>query len=126
MGIGTITLRFMCDDLRADNNGFPLPGDVAAMQSYIDSVRPITVLDAFVVAPIPEPVSFTLTDLDSNDPSTLANLQATVTRMLFEKGAPAFAHNGIGQPAQTIYEAWVTNAVMEVRRATFDIAMGII
>src|SRR5215831_2880519 len=45
MGIGTVTVRFMCDDLRVQNNGFPLDDDVIAVTSYLDTVRPVCVKD---------------------------------------------------------------------------------
>lgn len=48
LGAGTVTIRFMMDDTYAD--GIPLAGDVAAVQAYIDAVRPVTA-DVTVVAP---------------------------------------------------------------------------
>src|SRR5262245_39660670 len=60
MGPGTATLRFMCDALRADNNGFPTVEDVQIVTDYLDSKRPVAVKDFFCEAPIPEPIDFTL------------------------------------------------------------------
>src|SRR5215831_6201013 len=45
MGMGTVTVRFMMDTLRADNDGFPYPADTAAVRDYIDTVRPVAVKD---------------------------------------------------------------------------------
>ena len=124
LGIGTVTVRFMCDDLRADGNGFPNPTDVANVQTWINSKRPVTALDTYVVAPIPEPVSFTLHNLEPDDSGTRANITASVQAMLRAKAAPAFAHDGIAQPPQTIYAAWISNAVMEAAGvAYFDLVM---
>src|SRR5262249_53328997 len=58
-GTGTITVRFMMDDLRAANGGFPLPQDVAAVAAYIDKMRPVTVKDCFVAAPIKNFINLT-------------------------------------------------------------------
>lgn len=124
MGIGTVTVRFMMDDLRASQGGFPTDMDVEAVQNWIDFVRPVTVLDSFVVAPIPEPVSFTLNNLESNDASTVANIEASVSAMLAKKAAPAFSLNGVQQPAQTIFAAWVSDAVLNsIGVTSFDLVM---
>jgi uncharacterized phage protein gp47/JayE len=76
MGMGTVTVRFMCDDLRATGdpmtNGFPLPQDIAAVTAYLNTVRPVAVKDFFVEAPIPEPISFGVQGLSENTSSTQA------------------------------------------------------
>jgi uncharacterized phage protein gp47/JayE len=112
-GVGTTTLRFMMDDLRASTGGFPSVSDVASVQAFINTVRPVTVLDCFVVAPLREPITFTLQGLVPDDSTTLANITASVRGMLLRKAAPAFQIDGIAQPAQTIYAAWVSDAVMQ-------------
>ena len=125
MGIGTVTVRFMMDDLRAAQGGFPNAQDVANVQHFVNSQRPVTAIDTFVVAPLREPVSFTLHDLDSNDASTLANINATVTDMIVRKAAPAYSVDGIPRPAQTIYAAWVSEAVMRASGVEeFDLIMS--
>lgn len=111
MGIGTVTVRFMMDDLRADRGGFPTDDDIAEVSDYIETVRPVTARDIFVVSPVAEPINLTLTNLDSDDAGTLANIQTSLLNMLRVKAAPAFSHNGVRVDAQTIYEAWVSEAV---------------
>lgn len=124
MGPGTVTVRFMMDDLRASNGGFPLPADVATVQAYINSKHPVTAIDVFVVAPIPEPVSFTLTGLNSTNPGTMANIATSVTAMLTAQAAPASSSNGSPIPAQTIYAAWVSDAVFRAAGVQFfDLVM---
>jgi uncharacterized phage protein gp47/JayE len=128
MGIGTVTVRFMCDALRATTNpmtnGFPLVQDIAAVQAHLDAKRPVAVKDFFVSAPIPEPVNFTVSNLDSDDESTWANIGASVTAMLADRAAPAYAINGVKQDAQTIFVAWVSNAIMGAAGVeSFDLAM---
>lgn len=112
MGIGTVTVRFMMDDLRAGNAGFPSPGDVYDVQAYIDSRRPVTAADVFVVAPVPEPVSFTIQGLAPNDSGTLQSIEQAVRAMLRERAAPAHAVNGVAVQGTTIRAAWVTEAIL--------------
>ena len=88
MGTGTVTVRFMMDDLRADNDGFPLPSDIAIVRAYIDSKRPVTVKDFWVEAPIPYPVNLHFTFLDRDDPETRAAIIASLQQEFFERAAP--------------------------------------
>ena len=101
MGIGTVTVRFMMDELRASNGGFPLAEDVTAVQSYIDTVRPVTVQDFWVEAPIPFPLNMTITGMNPGDAGTQANVEDSITAMLVEKALTG----------QTIYHAWVDGAI---------------
>jgi uncharacterized phage protein gp47/JayE len=134
MGIGTITVRFMMDDLRAgpltiDTNGnghgagFPEDDDVANVLAYLQTKRPVAIKDFFVFAPIPQPISFTVNDLEgTGDTGAIA---ANVTAMLFNKAAPAHAINGVGQPAQMIFAVWVSDAILNtVGVESFDLVMS--
>jgi uncharacterized phage protein gp47/JayE len=88
MGIGTVTIRFMMDDLRADNGGFPLPSDVDAVTSYIDTVRPVAVKDFFVEAPIPYPVDLRITYLDLDVVATHASIEQSLLNEFFVRALP--------------------------------------
>ncbi|HWJ72601.1 MAG TPA: baseplate J/gp47 family protein [Kaistia sp.] len=99
MGIGTVTIRFMMDDLRED--GFPLSGDLVTVADYLETVRPVTVKDLFVVAPIAEPINFTISGLVSDTAAVRASIAATVADMLARRAAPG----------QTIYFSWVSEAI---------------
>lgn len=112
MGIGTVTLRFMCDDLRESDAGFPRYPDIVAVQNYLDQKRPVAVKDFFVEAPIAEPIDFTIVALEPDDEDTRAAIEQSVRAMIFEKARPAFAINGVLQEAQTIYASWVSEAVL--------------
>jgi uncharacterized phage protein gp47/JayE len=96
MGIGTVTVRFMMDMLRVDNDGFPFPEDVDAVAAYLDTVRPVAVKDFFVVAPIPYPVDMTITNLVNDDSSTRAAIAISLRKLFFERS----------QPGQQWYRAW--------------------
>lgn len=129
MGIGTVTVRFMMDDLRASTNpmanGFPNSDDVAAVQAYIDTKRPASVKDCFIVAPLPQPVNFTISNLDTDNSATRAAIISAVNAMLISKAKPASAINGVAVPAQTIYSAWVSEAIMSASGVnSFDLTMS--
>jgi uncharacterized phage protein gp47/JayE len=123
MGIGTMTVRFMCDTLRASNNGFPLQADINAVIAYINTVRPVTVMDMYVCAPVPYPITFTISNLNPNNSTVWAAIITSVQAMLFEQAAPAFSLNGVAQEAQTIYEVWISDAAYQAAGViSFDIS----
>ena len=129
MGVGTMTLRFMMDDLRATPNpmtsGFPLAADVASVQAYLDSVRPVTVAELYVLPPIPQPVSLTISNLSKNTPATWAAITTSVAAMILRKARPATAQNGVRVPAQTIFSEWVSSAISAAAGVrSFDLSMA--
>ena len=124
MGMGTVTLRVMCDDLRASNGGIPTIDDLAAVQSYLDLVRPVAVKDRFVVAPILQPVNFAIDNLVGDSTPLRAAIATGVSTMLKRRASPAFAFNGIRQPATNIPAAWVDAAVYAaVGGVAYDLVM---
>jgi uncharacterized phage protein gp47/JayE len=129
MGMGTVSVRFMMDDLRATDdpmtNGFPFPDDVTAVYNYLNTKRPVAVKDFVCVAPIPEPIDFTVSHLNQSDATTYGAIIDSVTAMLYKKAAPAYALNGVAQPAQMIYSAWVSEAVLQTAGVEyFDLTMA--
>lgn len=102
MGIGTVTIRFVMDDVRADNHGIPNEDDVLAVEQYITAVRPVAVKDIFVEAPIPQPMSLTIADLVPDTPDVRNEIQDSLTRLLLTAAAPG----------QTIYSVWKSYAIM--------------
>jgi uncharacterized phage protein gp47/JayE len=102
-GIGTMTVRFMMDDLRASNGGFPLPADVTAVATNINQMRPVTVKDCYVAAPIKQFIDITIESLNPNATECQAEIQTQLENMLFQMAAPG----------QTIYSAWVSAAIMQ-------------
>jgi uncharacterized phage protein gp47/JayE len=101
MGIGTVTVRFMMDDLRAPTGGFPTVDDVAAVRAYLDTVRPVAVKDFFVSAPIASPINFTISSLTTDNAAVRAAIEASVRKMLL----------GRAIPGQTIFRSWVDEAI---------------
>ncbi|MGY3130122.1 putative phage protein gp47/JayE [Bradyrhizobium sp. USDA 4501] len=112
MGMGTVTVRFMMDELRSSTDGFPLAEDLITVTIYLDTKRPVAVKDFFVVAPIPEPIDFTIHSLTPDLESVRAAIEVSVREMLERKAAPAHAVDGVAQAAQTIYTAWVSEAIL--------------
>lgn len=124
MGIGTVTVRFMMDDLRASAGGFPTGDDIVTVKTYIESQRPVAIKDCFVVAPVPEPIDFRISELTTDTNATRAAIEASVTDMLRKQGAPAHIINGIQQPPQMIYAAWVSEAITSASGVvSFTLAM---
>jgi uncharacterized phage protein gp47/JayE len=104
MGIGTVTVRFMCDDLRAlENDGFPLDEDVQTVTQFIDNVRPVTVKDFFVEAPLRFPINLKIINLSPDDVPTRASIEKSVIAMFMERA----------KPGQEIYRSWVSEAISE-------------
>jgi uncharacterized phage protein gp47/JayE len=101
MGPGTITVRFLMDDLHSDNFGLPDSGDIAAVKAYLDTVRPVTVKDCFVQAPVPKFYTFTVYDLQQDTPSVRANIEKKIREMEYDKTAPGV----------TLWRAWIDDAV---------------
>lgn len=124
VGTGTVTVRIMCDDLRASTGGLPAPQDLAAVRAYIDTVRPVTVKQFWVVAPIPQPIDFEIKGLVLDNVATRAAIRSSVQAMLRQRAAPAYVLNGVSQPAQTIYAAWISDAIFRTPNVrSFDLIM---
>jgi len=99
MGIGTMTTRFLMDELRADDDGWPTPPDIEAVATYIDKMRPVTVKDCYVVAPIKEFIDITIVELVPE--GVEGAIEASVREMLHKMAAPG----------QTIYMSWISYAI---------------
>lgn len=113
MGMGTVTVRFMCDALRADQQGIPTADDIEIVREHLDLVRPVAVRDFFVEAPVPEPIDFGLTL--GKDSIVLRNQVAvSCAAMIAEKAQPAHHVNGELVPATAIKAAWISEAINRV------------
>jgi uncharacterized phage protein gp47/JayE len=101
-GAGTMTVRFLMDDLRANDNGWPISSDIATVQAYIEKMRPVTVKDCFVVAPVKQFIDVLISNLVPNTPDVQAEVQLSLENMMMVKASPG----------QTIYSAWISAAIM--------------
>lgn len=102
MGIGTVTVRVLYDDLRADNDGWPNGTDLALSTAYMDTVRPVAVKDFWVLAPIKEPVDVIIGQLIPDNSEIRSAVEDSLRQMLFE----------FAKPGQTIYATWKAQAIM--------------
>jgi uncharacterized phage protein gp47/JayE len=102
MGVGTVSVRFMMDDLRASNGGFPLQTDVDAVSAYLDTVRPVTVKECYVLAPLKQPIDFDIANLNPDTTAVRAAIEQAILDMLYQYATPG----------QTIYAAWKFSAVL--------------
>jgi uncharacterized phage protein gp47/JayE len=114
MGPGTVTVRFMMDDLRADNNGFPLPADCVEVEAYIDTKRPVAVADLFVVSPIPMPVDMQIRNLSPNTIAMVNAIEASCISMFRERAVPG----------QIFYRAWVDEAISAAGTVHYDLILS--
>lgn len=115
MGPGTVTVRFACDVLRASNDGLPTADDLALAKAYLDTVRPVTVADLFVPAPIPQGIAPRILKLSVDTPSNRLAIAAALQAMLLDRAAPG----------QTIFACWISEAISEaLPDVTFDLATG--
>jgi uncharacterized phage protein gp47/JayE len=114
-GAGTITTRFLMDDLRASTGGWPTPADVQTVSDHLDTMRPVTVMECYCFAPLIQYIDLTVSALTRDDDATRNAVVQAVSDMLFRNAAPG----------QTIYRSWVAEAVSgaigeEHHELTFD------
>ncbi|KZB73241.1 MULTISPECIES: baseplate J/gp47 family protein [Thalassospira] len=100
MGLGTVTVRFMMDKLRADSEGIPTAADVDLVAAHINAERPVTG-DLFVVVPIAKPINVTISGLDPDTPETRSAIEAEIRDMLYRRG----------EPGVTVSKSWLIEAV---------------
>jgi uncharacterized phage protein gp47/JayE len=103
IGPGTMTVRFLMDDLHADNYGLPTEADILVVSDYIDSKRPVTVKDCFVMAPILFFYDITISNLTNDDPTVRARIETSIKDMEFARS----------KPGQTMYRSWVDEAISQ-------------
>ena len=114
IGPGTMTVRFLMDDLYPENYGLPQEADIEAVFDYVNSKRPVTVLDCFVMAPILYFYDVTISELTKDDATTRGYIEESLKDMEFERS----------KPGQTWYRSWVDEAVSQaVGEQTHELAV---
>lgn len=83
LGLGTVTVRFVRDD---DASPIPDAGEVAAVQAYIDALRPVTAV-VTVAAPVAVPLNFTI-DLVPDTAAIRAAIEVELRDLLRREAAP--------------------------------------
>jgi len=103
IGPGTMTVRFLMDDMYPDNYGLPQPADIIEVSDYIDSKRPVTVKDCFVMAPILFFYDITIRNLTNDDPTVRARIEEKIKELELNRS----------KPGQTWYRSWVDEAISQ-------------
>jgi uncharacterized phage protein gp47/JayE len=85
LGAGTVTVRFV-RDLDAASI-IPDGGEVAAVQAYIDALRPVTA-NVSVLAPIADPLNFTFASVDPNTQAVKDAITAELKDLLSREAVP--------------------------------------
>lgn len=84
LGPGTVTVRFMRDD--DSGSAIPDAGEVAAVQTYINNLRPVTA-QVTVVAPVAAPLNFTMSVLP-NTAAVKAAVAAELADLIRREAEP--------------------------------------
>lgn len=87
LGAGTVTLRFVRDNDGTGAAIIPDAGEVAAVQAYIDALRPVTA-QLTVVAPTSVPLNFQITGLTPSTSAVQAAVQAELQDLLLREATP--------------------------------------
>ena len=87
LGLGTVTLRFVRDNDGTGTAIIPDAGEVAAVQAYIDTRRPVTA-QLTVVAPAAVPLNFTIQGLVPATLTVQAAVQAELADLLLREAVP--------------------------------------
>jgi uncharacterized phage protein gp47/JayE len=103
MGPGTVTIRFMMDDIYPD--GIPQAEDTENLDEFIQRRRPVTAR-LFVVSPTAKPVTFQIALLDEDgEPVSAPTVQVAVRAELED----LFKREG--EPSGTIYLSRIREAI---------------
>ena len=103
IGPGTMTVRFLMDDLYPENHGLPQESDIEVVYDYVNSMRPVTVLDCFVMAPILYFYDITIRELTTDNATVRAHIEESIKDLEFESS----------KPGQTWYRSWVDEAISQ-------------
>ena len=101
-GVGTVTVRFMMDDLRSGSGGFPIgtdgvataetrdvaaTGDQLTVANAIFDLRPVTAL-VYLVSPLANAVAFTIAGLSTAPSGVKAAIGAAISGVFAAVGEP--------------------------------------
>ena len=123
-GQGTVGLYFVRDD---DVSLIPSAGEVTTVQTYIDSVRPVTA-DVTVMAPTETVLNITITSLTPDTPAIRTAIEAELEAVLYDAQDPSVA---VTIPLSRLNEAisiatGETDHIMTVPAAAPTAAVGVI
>lgn len=99
-GIGTVGLTFLCG---GRTNPIPTSDDVAAVQAYIDSVRPVSVSGFTAWAPTADTLSGSIANLSPDTAANRAAMQAAWNAQILRDATPGPAYAVPAQTGGTLY-----------------------
>ncbi|GGF56788.1 Mu-like prophage FluMu protein gp47 [Azorhizobium oxalatiphilum] len=102
-GIGSIAVFFLFD---GRPNSIPTAADVDVVQTHIDSLRLIRVDDTVAVAPLPQALDVTISDLAMDTPEVRATIEANIAAMLLTRARP-----GLDADPFVLSRSWVSEAI---------------
>lgn len=110
-GLGTVTVRFLMDGIRPPH-GIPNDADLEDVRRHIDELRPVSLRDLHVVAPIPQPLIFGVRLLHKDDAATRAAIEQSL-RKLFGEGTNNLTPHAEPRirPGGTFWRSWASEAI---------------
>lgn len=102
-GIGSIAVFFL---FSGRVNFIPTPGDVAAVQAYIDAKRLIRVDDAVAIAPLSSAVNITIGDLATDTPEVRAAIDDNLRALFIDRVRP-----GVAADPFVLSRSWISEAI---------------
>jgi uncharacterized phage protein gp47/JayE len=105
IGPGTMTVRFLVDDtdMRVTPADLPNEAQLNVVRDYLDIMRPVTVKDCFVMAPILFFYDITIRKLTNDTPTVRARIETSIAEMEFKRS----------KPGQTMHRSWVDEAISQ-------------
>jgi len=101
MGVGTYSVRFMLDEVRAEFDGLPQSADITAVTAALAVLRPVTVAQTYLLAPVQQIETVTIDNLIGDTPEVRTAIRSEIDAMLFVRA----------RPGATISASWVREAI---------------
>lgn len=125
-GAGSVVVRFMMDEVRADNPdgaGIPTTADAALVWAHIDKLRPVTAR-VLVFAPVAVPVDVTIAALDPDTPEIRDMIALGLAQMLLQEAEPGGAIYRDQWSAAISFTPGVRRFVLVSPTDRIDVAVG--
>ena len=102
MGIGTVTVRFMMDDLRADNDGIAFQEDLDTVETYSAHQASCRCEGLLCCGTVEQEITCVIDELVPDNEGVRAEIEQSLNIML----------RSVAVPGQTIFAAWKSYAIM--------------
>jgi uncharacterized phage protein gp47/JayE len=125
-GAGSVTVRFMMDEVRANNPagaGIPTEADVVLVAAHIDPVRPVTAR-ILVYPPIAYPVDVTIAGLEPDTPEIRDMIAEGLAQMLLQETEPGGSIYLSQWSAAIAFTPGVRRFVLVAPAAQVDVEVG--